>query len=79
MSLYYLQMTVDVVVEADSQAQAEEVAGRSVSDEVSNCGFGLVREVTKSSHVPREWLNAIPYGRDNDERTVDERLRGVGK
>lgn len=72
---------VDMAVYADSEGEAEHYACKYADDEVDN---GLVedwdcespaREVTTLSDIAKKWWPSIPYGEDDDDRTVRQLLK----
>lgn len=60
---------VDVVVVADNQEEALRIASMHALDEMSAHGPDRVTDlnvVTESSQLTDDWLDAIPWGEEND-------------
>lgn len=62
-TLNYLTVEDD---ENDARANAVPYAREHLSDAAKPLDVVKVTEIQKKSEVPREWLNAIPYGDASD-------------
>lgn len=78
MKLYRISYKVDVVVAAESAADAIQTAEQYVPHAVSNgCVLQIVdgEEIIKKRDLPRAWNgNCVPYGAPNFE-TIDQLLQ----
>lgn len=59
--LYRVHLCVTIYVLAVDEREAEREATYNVREEIDNA-LAHVVECTKSSHIERDWLGAIPYG-----------------
>jgi len=70
--LYSVTVERTIIVVADDEETAEELAEEGERNEVNNCHDAdhvSVVEVTSTSQIPNNWFTGMPYGGD-DERTV---------
>ena len=80
MSLYLVQVTTEVLVQAESVAQAMELAPEAAVADAKTCGGSIFAAESASAlkrlrDVPTMWLSDYPHGGDG-KRTVREILGG---
>jgi hypothetical protein len=83
MALFFVTLSMDLVVEADNTQEAETLALESAADEMDNALDPFVvegcRRVTRPEHLPVEWVDSRPYRQDGAaDQTCREILDGEG-
>lgn len=79
MRLYKMTFEIEVVVYAEDENEAEEIAESAVREEVENAHFATGPDlVTDRKQIPL-WIGSLPYvkerfGPRTDERTVEQIL-----
>lgn len=62
--LYRVKIETDIMVVADSETSAFEIAKKNAPSEVSLYGKGSAQVVRRLSEIPEDWKNIIPYSGD---------------
>ena len=79
MALYICEVSVTVIVDADGEQEACELAIDGAEEELGNSPDCMPRKITDPDQVPTEWLDAIPYGSDLSDATVAQRMAELFK
>lgn len=72
--LYRVTVEFEMVVQADDEDHAWEVALSSASSAVDDCGSVITigSEIIKKSELPEKWDDmCLPYGGDGNQRIKD--------
>jgi len=69
MKLYKVKVETEIMVVADTDNVAAEVAKTNAAEEVLNYGKCTVVQVTRNSEIPNDWKNVIPYAPKNMTET----------
>ncbi len=75
MSLYKITVEYTIMIEAETERDAELDVERFVGEDGTNPDLSHAVEVKTVKQVPKDWVDAIPFGGDTkDDRTCKERL-----
>jgi len=67
MKLYRVKVETDLMVVADNESSAVEIAKKNASSEIPVYGKGTAFAVRGISDVPEDWKSIIPYSPDSQE------------
>jgi hypothetical protein len=62
--LYKVKIETDIMVVADNNASAVEIAKKNAPSEVSLYGKGTAYVVNSVNEIPDDWMSIIPYSKD---------------
>jgi len=69
MKLYKVKVETDIMVVADSDSAAVEIAKKHAPGEVNIYGKGSAQVVHGISEIPEDWKSVIPYSADGSPET----------
>ena len=69
MNLYKVRVETDIMVMADNEFSAIEIAKKNAASEVGIYGKGTAQAIYNTSEIPNDWMSVIPYGQDGIQET----------
>ena len=67
--LYKVKIETDIMVFANSEFDAIEIAKKNAVNEVGVYGKGSAQSIKKPSDIPEDWKSVIPYSKDGTHET----------
>ena len=67
--LYKVKIETDIMVIADNNASAVEIAKKNAPSEVSLYGKGTAHVVNSVNEIPDDWMSIIPYSKEGAQET----------
>lgn len=67
--LYKVKVETDIMVLADSESSAIEVAKKNSPSEIGVYGRGIAYVIKSLSDIPEDWKSIIPYSREGVQET----------
>jgi hypothetical protein len=67
--LYNVKVEIDMLVLANNDKEAIEVAKKNAPNEISIYGQGKASQVKEISDVPEDWKSVIPYSMEGVQET----------
>jgi len=65
--LYNVKISTELMVVANSDVIAIEIAKKNAPNEIATYGNGHATVVRNESDIPEDWKNIIPYSKDSKE------------
>lgn len=69
MSLYKVKIETDIMVVADNEISAIEIAKKNAPSEVVLYGKGSAQVIKSVSDIPEDWKSIIPYSKEGNQQT----------
>jgi hypothetical protein len=78
-SLYRVKISTDIMVFANNDLDAINIAKLHAANEITNSCHTNPEYIRDHSDIPDDWVNLIPYSNDGTSKTCSELLKDVIK